>query len=70
MSSSHNENTLYVNGKILKNSYDQLLQKWDKIMVDRPQSVIAGDRAKELEQLTKLDSIALPSIGQHFSNSE
>ena len=67
MSVSHKENTLYVNGKVLNDTYEKLTNLWDQTMAKRPDSILAGEKAIELEKLTNLDMVTIPSIEEQVN---
>ena len=57
---------IYINGQTLKKTYDKLLHRWEDIIVNRPGKIIVGERSKELEELTNLDSLMIPSMEEQI----
>jgi hypothetical protein len=67
MEISHSENTLFINGSHLNQTFENMLLKWDTSMTERLKPLIAGERAEEIKQLTDVSGIKMLGFFIHRS---
>ncbi|CAI2362184.1 unnamed protein product [Moneuplotes crassus] len=66
MSFSHKENTLYINGQVLKETFSTQLKKFNNIINSKEESIVTGIKAEKLEALTNLSDIYVPSTEEQI----